>query len=438
VGSSGSASAAAIARRSSSDGSGVISNSTAKQTKVDRDLGRCELTVGRRLLFAALCSALVPAAATAAPGAKPVPWATREIQAVTAAGLLGATDAKSFRPDDPLTAQALENLVFDLKQRVAPPVVAPPVVPTDPVTVTDPGTTTAPTTAPTTTTTTTAPTTTTVPATTVPAAPKQVANPDRPVTMTTLDARLVAALGLGKAANTFARNARLAGLKVPARFGTEVVARLLGLRLNHPASQDSLELLPTDAATRAEAAYSAAQILNFDGWEVDGIQSLADAFLLPDLTDWQTQILDTAVARIGMPYVWGGTSDGPETEFGVSSRGGYDCSGFVWRVYKLQPYEGSGGLNAVLRGRTTFQMSGEVPRSERIGLAKLEPADVIFFGDQGPRSNPAQVGHMGIYLGNGWFIHSSEYGVAVARLDGWYAREFAWARRPLAEAGLEG
>ena len=38
-----------------------------------------------------------------------------------------------------------------------------------------------------------------------------------------------------------------------------------------------------------------------------------------------------------MPYIWGGTSDGPETEFGVSSRGGYDCSGFVWRVYKLEP-----------------------------------------------------------------------------------------------------
>jgi cell wall-associated NlpC family hydrolase len=81
-------------------------------------------------------------------------------------------------------------------------------------------------------------------------------------------------------------------------------------------------------------------------------------------------------------------------------------------------------------------MSSEVPRSQRIGLAKLEPADVIFFGDRGPRSQPAEVGHMGIYVGNGWFIHSSRYGVALARLDGWYVREFAWARRPLAEAGL--
>jgi peptidoglycan endopeptidase LytE len=138
-----------------------------------------------------------------------------------------------------------------------------------------------------------------------------------------------------------------------------------------------------------------------------------------------------------MPYIWGGTSDGPETEFGVSSRGGYDCSGFVWRVYKLQSYPNEGDLASVLKGRTTYQMSGEVPKSKRIALADLEPADVIFFGDKGPKSQPSQVGHMGIYVGNGWFIHSSEYGVALAQLSGWYAKEFAWGRRPLAEAGLE-
>ena len=53
-----------------------------------------------------------------------------------------------------------------------------------------------------------------------------------------------------------------------------------------------------------------------------------------------------------------------------------------------------------------------------------------------PKSKPAEVDHTGIYLGNGWFIHSSGYGVAVARLDGWYASSFAWARRPLTEAKL--
>ena len=269
-----------------------------------------------------------------------------------------------------------------------------------------------------------------------PATPRQVADPDRPVQMWQLDARLVSALGLGDAAASFTKAARAAGLTVPSRFGTEVVARLLGLRLNHPAAEDSLELRPQDTATRAEAAYSTAQILQLSDRQVPDVEEAAQSFALPTLTDWQKRILDTAVSKIGMPYIWGGTSDDAETEFGVSSRGGYDCSGFVWRVYRLQWYAGEGTLASTLRGRTTYDMSCEVPKTQRLALVDLQPADVIFFGDKGTRSKPTQVGHMGIYLGNGWFIHSSDDGVALATLTGWYAREFAWGRRPLAEAGL--
>jgi cell wall-associated NlpC family hydrolase len=155
------------------------------------------------------------------------------------------------------------------------------------------------------------------------------------------------------------------------------------------------------------------------------------------MTPWQQQILDFAFSKIGMPYIWGGTSDGTETEFGVTSRGGYDCSGFVWRVYKLQRYAGEGDLASVIKGRTTYDMSVEVPRSKRIKFSKLQPGDVIFFGADGPRSSGAEIIHTGIYVGNGWFIHSSDYGVALAQLTGWYRDEFAWGRRPLREAGLE-
>jgi cell wall-associated NlpC family hydrolase len=81
-------------------------------------------------------------------------------------------------------------------------------------------------------------------------------------------------------------------------------------------------------------------------------------------------------------------------------------------------------------------MSGEVAKTARIGSDDLEPADVLFFGSRGPMSKPAQVDHMGIYLGDGWFIHSSGHGVALAQLDGWYASSLAWARRPLNEAKL--
>ncbi len=226
-------------------------------------------------------------------------------------------------------------------------------------------------------------------------------------------------------AKAFASGARAAGLAPPSRFGTETVARLLGLRKNHAAKDDTrLERLPTEPASRAEAAYSLAQIVRFRGSELERLRAAAATFQLPALTDWQRRILATAFKLVGSPYIWGGTSRG------------YDCSGFVWAVYKLQAYPSAGGLSATLVGRTTYAMSGEVPKANRLAVEDLQPADVIFFGAKGPRSKPAEVDHMGIYVGNGWFVHSSRYGVALELLSGWYAERFAWARRPLAEAAL--
>ena len=60
----------------------------------------------------------------------------------------------------------------------------------------------------------------------------------------------------------------------------------------------------------------------------------------------------------------------------------------------------------------------------------------MFFGSGGRRAKPAQIDHIGLYLGNGWMIHSSRYGVALAQVGGWYDNRLAWGRRPLAEAGL--
>jgi cell wall-associated NlpC family hydrolase len=395
-----------------------------RQVRVD------DASVGQRLaMLAAACAVAGFSTAAAAGSAKTtVPnWAAPQIATVVAHKLMDATSVKKFRPNAALTHQTLANLSADLKTQLGTAPAPPPVLPYDP----DSSTTT------TTTTTTTPGTTTTGPTTTTPA----VTNPNGRETMAQLDKSLVQAIGLSQAAKEFVQGAEDDGLTVPGRFGTEVVARLLGLRLNHPAAQDFLELRPQDPATRAEAAYSTAQILSFgpldDSWQIAQVKSLAATFVLPQLTDWQRQILDVAFSKIGMPYVWGGTSDTAETDFGVTARGGYDCSGFVWRVYKLQSYPNEGTLASTIKGRTTYTMSVEVPRSERIGIKKLQPADVIFFGNNGAKSKGSQVIHTGIYVGNGWFIQSSDEGVALAQLTGWYKSKFAWGRRPLREAGLE-
>jgi cell wall-associated NlpC family hydrolase len=261
--------------------------------------------------------------------------------------------------------------------------------------------------------------------------------PTRPVSIKQLDAALVGYLGLGDAARAIQATLQQAGLQPRPNTGTEAVARMLGLRLNHPAAQDDLELLPMQAATRAEAAWSFAQVLRLDSSAADQVRQAADAFTLPALTPWQRTVLATAISYVGYPYVWGGTSPTHETEFGVPSAGGFDCSGFVWRVYKLTPYSGERGLAGVLRGRTTYVMSGEVPRKDLIPASKLQPGDVMFFGEHGRASKPSEVDHTALYLGNGWFVQSSGEGVTLLPFDGWYTHTFAWARRPLHEAGLE-
>src|SRR6185312_12579256 len=136
-----------------------------------------------------------------------------------------------------------------------------------------------------------------------------------------------------------------------------------------PAALDALELSPGQPANHAEAAYSAARILQFGEQDAQGVQALAASFVLPTLTPWQKKVLATAVRFIGYPYVWGGESEFPESPFGPQVHGGFDCSGFVWRVYKIQEYANEGTLADTLKGRTTFAMSGEVPAAKRISLA---------------------------------------------------------------------
>jgi NlpC/P60 family len=266
--------------------------------------------------------------------------------------------------------------------------------------------------------------------------PRSAAAPDRVVPMSKLQRALVRAAGLLGAARHLNAEAAAAGLEPPRRFGTETVARLLGLRYNHPAANDGLELRPGDTATRAEAAYSFAKLLQLSDWSIPYARSRAETFDLPGLTAWQRRILRRAISFVGFPYVWGGTSERRQTLFGVTSRGGFDCSGFAWRIYRLESYPGAPQLRDTLRGRTASAMAGEVPKSARVRRARLRPGDLVFFSERGREARPADVSHMGIYAGGGWFVHSSSQGTTMTTLSGWYEDRFAWGRRPLREAGL--
>jgi cell wall-associated NlpC family hydrolase len=254
---------------------------------------------------------------------------------------------------------------------------------------------------------------------------RPVRTAQNPVTVITFDRLIVDQLGLGDVAAHVQDVAAAAGLRPPSYFGTEVLARLLELRYDHPAGSDSLELFPTDPITRAEAAWSLARVLHFGAWNVAYAREALTAFELPRMSGAQRQALQIAVSRIGYPYVWGGTTD--DTSDGLE-HGGFDCSGFAWRVFKLS------GLpwGQEIQGRTAAEQAGEIPRSQRLRMSQLEPGDLLFFGSARFHSQATErsVVHEGIYLGDNWVIHSSFQGVYVLPLQGsWLGSSFAWGRR---------
>jgi len=245
------------------------------------------------------------------------------------------------------------------------------------------------------------------------------------VSMVAFDSMLVEALGLGEVAAHVQGAAAAAGLSPPPYFGSEVVARFLELRYEQPIGHEALDLFPYEPISRAEAAWSLSRVLGFGEWNVAYARQTLSAFALPHMSSNQLAALRIAVSRIGYPYVWGGTTD--DTADGLA-HGGFDCSGFVWRVFKVS------GLpwGERIRGRTAAEQAGEIPRSARLRAGQLAPGDLLFFGSAhfNSRATESNVIHEGIYLGDNWVIHSSGQGVYVLPLRGsWLGTSFAWGRR---------
>lgn len=127
---------------------------------------------------------------------------------------------------------------------------------------------------------------------------------------------------------------------------------------------------------------------------------------VPVLTTDPQAILNEAYKYMGVRYVWGG-----------NGYGGIDCSGFVKNVFAANGYR--------LPRTATEQMSYGVP----VPADQLQAGDRLYFGH---KKSGYGVTHTGIYIGNGYFIHSSSSrkGVAVSRLDEpMYARIYVCARR---------
>jgi cell wall-associated NlpC family hydrolase len=120
--------------------------------------------------------------------------------------------------------------------------------------------------------------------------------------------------------------------------------------------------------------------------------------------DRYSSVVGFAEQYLGVPYVWGGES--PR---------GFDCSGLVAYVYAQVGVS----LAHYTVAQYNYSDSVSVPRNQ------LEPGDLVFF---------AGLGHVGIYVGGGNFIHAPHTGSSV-RIDslsaGWYSSEYDGAKRIL-------
>ncbi len=118
------------------------------------------------------------------------------------------------------------------------------------------------------------------------------------------------------------------------------------------------------------------------------------------------QIVATAKEYLGTPYVWGGTS--PK---------GFDCSGFVYYVYQQYGYQ--------LQRRASLQYAHN---GVSVSKSQLQPGDLVFFSD-----SVDPIGHVGMYIGDGYFIHASSGKgcVCITALEGssYYINHYTGAKR---------
>lgn len=219
----------------------------------------------------------------------------------------------------------------------------------------------------------------------------------------------------------------------PAYLPYIVAARQLQLRFNHSSAGDGHEVTPKEAIDRAEVAYMFWRAYAVSGeWMLYGLADYK-SIAFPPLSARQRQIASFALKFIGYPYIWGGEYPTKDSPYGTQKAGGFDCSGFVFYVMKMHF-----GYPITVNERGAHDMAARA--KPRITRSKLQCGDLIFFGPKGPSSTVESIYHAGLYLGNGWFIHStgSTDGVTLSSLDtsSYYATNFAWGRRVLTPSDL--
>lgn len=161
-----------------------------------------------------------------------------------------------------------------------------------------------------------------------------------------------------------------------------------------PSANDALKIVAPVSLSSPDNAPLVAQLA--------ALQQAQDA---PTTSTRIKTVLQRAFALLGTPYRWGGSS--PDN--------GFDCSGLVGYVFRTI------GIDLP---RVSGAMANEgTPITDRNALTE---GDLVFFGRRG------HVNHVGIYIGDGKFLHAPRTGrdVTVSTLtDGYWGQKYMEARR---------
>ena len=126
--------------------------------------------------------------------------------------------------------------------------------------------------------------------------------------------------------------------------------------------------------------------------------------MIRKLRGLRADLVDTAKGYLGVPYLFGGTTER-----------GFDCSGLTGAVYRLN------GLRLPRSSQAQYEAGRPVD------LDEARPGDLLFFATAGG----SRVSHVGLYLGQGAFIHAPRPGQGIRRdelSDRYYRKAYLGAR----------